>query len=79
MTSNLTRVQEPAAARRLRNTAEPSRELSVGDIVSVGEVPLTAGHVGWILVRSGLKEVRTDEHGTHALPADFSGKEPNQP
>ena len=39
------------------NTAEPSRELSVGDIV------------GWILVRGGLNEVRADEHGTRPLPA----------
>ena len=37
--------------------------------VSVGEVGLAVGRVGWILVRGGLNEVRTDEHGTHALPA----------
>jgi hypothetical protein len=24
--------------------------------------------VGWIPVRGGLTEVRTDEHGTHPLP-----------
>ena len=51
-----------------RNTAEPSGELAVGDVVAVGEVPLSVGRVGWNLVRGGLKEVRTDEHGTHPCP-----------
>ena len=37
--------------------------------VSVGEVGFAVGRVGWILVRGGLNEVRTDEHGTRALPA----------
>jgi hypothetical protein len=50
------------------NTAEPSRELSVGDVVAVREVPLAVGRVGWTLVRGGLAEVRTGEHGTHPLP-----------
>lgn len=50
------------------NTAEPSRELSTGDVVAVGEAGLAVGRVGWILVRGGLNEVRTDEHGTHPLP-----------
>jgi hypothetical protein len=48
-----------------RNTAELSGELSVGDIVSVGEIPLAVGRIGWTLVRGGLNEVRADEHGTH--------------
>jgi hypothetical protein len=52
---------EPAAGRWLRNTAEPSGELSVGDVVAVGEAGLA---VGWTLVRGGLNEVRTAEHGT---------------
>jgi hypothetical protein len=51
-----------------RNTAEPSGELSVGDIVCVGEVPLAVGRTGWIPVRGGLTEVRTREHGTNPLP-----------
>ena len=50
--------------------------------VSVGEVGLAVGRVGWILVRGGLNEVRTDEHGTHALPArpgtDHSRRTPNR-
>jgi hypothetical protein len=44
------------------------RSLSVGDVVAVGEVPLAVGRVGWTLVRGGLAEVRTGEHGTHPLP-----------
>jgi hypothetical protein len=52
-----------------RNTAELSGELSVGDVVAVGEVPLAVASVGWTLVRGGLNEVRTDEHGTRPLPA----------
>lgn len=35
----------------------------------VGEVPLAVGQAGWSPVRGGLIEVRTDEHGTHPLPA----------
>ena len=38
--------------------------------MAVGEVGLAVGHVGWTLVRGGLDEVRTDEHGTHPLPPD---------
>jgi hypothetical protein len=45
------------------------RSLSVGDVVSVGEVGLAVGRVGWILVRGGLNEARAGEHGTHPLPA----------
>ena len=48
-----------------RNTAELSGELSVGDVVAVGEIPLAVGRIGWTLVRGGLNEVRADEHGTH--------------
>jgi hypothetical protein len=60
-------VKEPVATRRLRNTAEPSRELSVGDVVAVGEVPLAVGRIGWTPVHGGLTEVRTREHGTNPL------------
>jgi hypothetical protein len=51
------------------NTAEPSGELSVGDVVAVGEAGLAVGRAGWTLVRGGLTEVRTSEHGTRPLPA----------
>jgi len=50
---------------RFCNTAELSGELSVGDVVAVGEVGLAVGRLGWTLVCGGLNEVRTDEHGTH--------------
>jgi hypothetical protein len=59
-----------------RNTAELSGELSVGDVVAVGEVPLAVGRIGWTLVRGGLNEVRTDEHGTRPLPAPAAPGEP---
>jgi hypothetical protein len=45
------------------------RSLSVGDIVSVGEIPLAVGRAGWTPVRGGLNQVATDEHGTHPMPA----------
>ncbi len=61
--------QSPSPSGGLRNTAEPSGELSVGDIVAVGEVPLAVGRAGWTLVHGGLNEVRADEHGTRPLPA----------
>jgi hypothetical protein len=54
---------------RFCNTAGLSGELSVGDVVAVGEVPLAVARLGWTLVRGGLNEARTDEHGTHPLPA----------
>jgi hypothetical protein len=46
------------------------RSLSAGDVVAVGEVALAVARpAGWTPVRGGLDEVRTDEHGTHPLPA----------
>ena len=57
------------------------RSLSVGDVVAVGEVGLAVGRAGWTLVRGGLNEVRTDEHGTHPLPPDAqrgTGRLPSQ-
>jgi len=52
-----------------RNTAEPSGELSVGDIVCVGEVALAVGRpAGWEPASGPLAEVRTGEHGTSPLP-----------
>ena len=53
------------------NTAEPSRELSVGDVVAVaadGEVRLAVAKIGWTPVPGPLTEVRTSEHGTRPLP-----------
>ncbi len=55
------------------NTAEPSRELSVGDIVAVGEAGLAVGRVGWTLVPGGLNEVHTSKHGTRPLPPPTLG------
>ena len=52
------------------------RSLSVGDVVAAGEVPLAVSRVGWTLVRGGLNEVRTGEHGTRPLPAPAA---PGQP
>ena len=50
-------------ARRLRS-------LSAGDVVAIGEIVLAAGRpAGWTPVNGGLNEVRTDQHGTHPLPA----------
>ena len=53
------------------NTAEPSGELSVGDIVAAaadGEVRLAVAKSGWAPVPGPLTEVRTSEHGTRPLP-----------
>jgi hypothetical protein len=76
MTRNPTRAQEPLAARQVRNTAEPSGELSVGDIVCVGEVALAVGRpAGWEPASGPLAEVRTREHGTSPLP--LPGRSPD--
>ncbi len=75
------RPHSPSADDELHNTTGPSGELSVGDVVAVGEVGLAVGHVGWTLVRGGLNEARTDEHGTHPLPPDAqrgTGRLPSQ-
>jgi len=55
------------------NTAEPSRELSAGDLVAAGDVLLAVAPAGWEPVSEPLTEVRTDEHGTHPLPRRFPG------
>lgn len=44
------------------------RSLSKGDVVVAGEVALAVASAGWIPVRGGLHEVRTDDYGTHPLP-----------
>ena len=54
-----------------RNTAGPSGELSVGDVVAVaadGEVRLAVAKTGWTPVPGSLTEVSTSEHGTRPLP-----------
>jgi hypothetical protein len=62
------------AGRWFRNTAELSGELSVGDVVAVGEVALAVGRpAGWVPVRGSLTEVRIREHGTHPLPLPQPG------
>jgi hypothetical protein len=65
------------------NTAEPSGELSVGDVALAVGRP-----AGWVPVSGGLNQARTSEHGTRPLPgsapcgpgeipAGLPGKEPN--
>jgi hypothetical protein len=68
MTRSLQHQPYPAAGRWFRNTAGLPGELSVGDVVVVGEVALAVGRpAGWEPVRSALNEARADEHGTHPL------------
>jgi hypothetical protein len=55
------------------NTAEPSGEVSVGDVVAAGETGLAVGSAGWTLIRGGLNEVRVSEHGTRPLPSRLPG------
>ena len=76
MTRSLQVQPISVAGRWLGNTAEPSGELSVGDIVAVGEVPLAVAKVGWTPVSGGLNEVRTREHGTVPLPVHAPGSGP---
>jgi hypothetical protein len=49
------------------NTAEPSGELQVADLVVAGEAAQT-------VERAGIRKVRIDEHGTHPLPAPADGQ-----
>jgi len=68
--------RSPVRRGLVRNTAELSGELSVGDLVAVGEVPLAVAKVGWTPVSGGLTEVRIREHGTSPLPSPSPGEEP---
>ena len=69
MTRHHNMHRSPARRGLVRNTAEPSGELSVGDIVCVGEVALAVGRpAGWEPASGPLAEVRTREHGTSPLP-----------
>ena len=71
MTRDPLKTRMLVAARWLRNTAGPSGELSVGDVVAVtvdGEVRLAVAKTGWTPVPGPLTEVRTSEHGTRPLP-----------
>ena len=53
----------------LGNTAEFSRELSVGDLVDVGDILLAVGRpAGWEPVTGPLTGVRTREYGSSPLP-----------
>ena len=56
------------------NTAGPSGELQVADLVVAGEAALTVERAGWAPLRGGIREVRIDEHGTHPLPAPADGQ-----
>jgi hypothetical protein len=56
-----TRVTSPG------NTAEPPGELSVGDMVVVGETALTVCPAGFAPLRGTFTPVRVREHGTHPI------------
>jgi len=61
--------RSPSLSGGFRNTAGPSGELSVGDVVAAGDVLLAVGRpAGWEPVTGPLAEVRTREHGTNPLP-----------
>jgi hypothetical protein len=53
-----------AAGRRLRNTAELSGEVSVGDVVVVGEAALAVARAGWLPLPGPFTPVRHAEPGT---------------
>jgi hypothetical protein len=69
MTRSLQDHPKAVAGRWLRNTAELSGELSVGDLVAVGDILLAVGRpAGWVPATGPLAEVRTREYGTRPLP-----------
>ena len=76
MTRHHNMHRSPARRGLVRNTAELSGELSVGDVVVIGEVALAAGRAGWEPVSGSLNEVRTCEHGTRPLPVPAAPGEP---
>jgi hypothetical protein len=58
---------KPVAGRWLCNTAEPSGEVSVGDVLRLGGTALACDPAGFREVPSELNEVRVSEHGTHPI------------
>ena len=50
------------------NTAEPSGELTAGDLVAADDLLLAVAPAGWEPVTGPLTEVRTRERGTNPLP-----------
>jgi len=69
--------RSPVRRGLVRNTAEPSGELSVGDLVSVGDIVLAVSPADWDPVTGPLTEVRTRQHGTSPflLPGPARGAE----
>jgi hypothetical protein len=59
----------PAWSPSLRpcNTAEPSGEMSVGDMVVVGEAALIAARAGFVPLPGSFTPVHVHEHGTHPI------------
>jgi hypothetical protein len=72
MTRSLQDHSNAVAEQWFRNTAGLSGELSVGDLVAVGEAALVCERAGWAPLRGGITEARIDEHGTHPLPSSLS-------
>jgi hypothetical protein len=58
---------EPVAGRWLCNAAEPSGEVSVGDLVVVGEAALIAARAGFVPLPGSFTPVHVPEHGTHPI------------
>jgi len=75
----LLRGPSRAAVDGHRNTAEPSGELSVGDVVTIGHAPLAVARTGWTRVHGALNEACTHHHGTHLLPAPPGNSCPKEP
>jgi hypothetical protein len=49
------------------NTAEPSGEVSVGDMVVVGEAALIVARAGFVPLTGSFTPVHVHEHGTHPI------------
>jgi hypothetical protein len=75
----LLRGPSRAAVDGHRNTAEPSGELSVGAVVTIGHAPLAVARTGWTRVHGALNEACTHHHGTHLLPAPPGNSCPKEP
>ena len=78
MTRHHNMHRSPVRRGLVRNTAEPSGELSVGDLVAAGDELLAVAPHGWEPVTGPLTEVRTREHGTSPLPGRSPGTWPQE-
>ena len=79
MSRSLRDQPNATAGRWFRNTAGLSGEVSVGDVVAVGETPLICASSGWQVLTGEVNEVHTGTDGSAPLARRFRLPGPREP